>query len=342
MEVAKKLEKDKERLKAIKHERKLIEFPGIKQEHIAAGDAFINDEDYIHYTLINTRKSEDMETLVLIHGFGGSNNIFFRMMKPLSEFFRIISIDLPGMALSSRFDSEKRFKDTKSCVHFFVEQINAFFNRIKLHCFYLVAHSIGAFFATHYFDRYSFKVKKLILLSPAGFNPSTPQTEKQINNMLEKMGWFKRSAIKYMGKKIFEEKKSPFEAIWLPKGMFLKTYFGSKRYNFSEKEMKLLIKYNSYIMSLPQSGERCLGYILADGIKSKLPLIDVLDGMKTRSRDIKIFYGENDWMDDDEAKKNMKLRGLDIEVNYISKSDHQIINQNAEETAACIIDECTK
>ena len=40
--------------------------------------------------------------LVLVHGFGGSGSLFYKVMKGLSENFYVIIIDLIGMGSSSR------------------------------------------------------------------------------------------------------------------------------------------------------------------------------------------------------------------------------------------------
>ena len=275
---------------------------------------------------------------MLIHGFGGSSCIFFRMIVHLAKHFRVITIDLPGMALSSRFDDKKAFNDTRSCISFFRERINDFFESLQLDQFYLAGHSIGCFFSTHYFDKYHKKVKKLMMLSPAGFNDTSPESLREMEDRVSKMGWLRRSLINYSRKKIFEQKKSPFEMLWSPfRGMFLKKYFGAKRYNFSEEEMNMLIEYNKYVLSLPTSGERCLGYILANGIKSNAPLSNVLSKHKDKLGNVVLFYGERDWMDKDDTLISLRERDMEMEIVYITKSDHQIIMQNAEELSREIV-----
>lgn len=41
-------------------------------------------------------------TLLLVHGFGGSGSLFYKVMKGLSEHFYLIIIDLVGMGSSAR------------------------------------------------------------------------------------------------------------------------------------------------------------------------------------------------------------------------------------------------
>ena len=340
-EVIYKLSKDKKRKKALEIEKQLFKYSGLEEKHFKSKDQFITDNDYIHYTEIDKNPEKKKDLLVLVHGFGGSNCIFFRMAVHLSDHFKIITIDLPGMALSSRFDDKKAFDCTNSCINFFVEKINDFFESLKLDQFYLAGHSIGSFFSTHYFDKYHKKVKKLMMLSPAGFNGNTAESLREIKDKVSKMNWFRRSLINYSAKKIFEEKKSPFEMLWSPfRGMFLKKYFGAKRYNFSDEEKNMLVEYNKYVLSLPTSGERCLGYILANGIKSNAPLIHVLDKHKDKCNNIVLFYGERDWMDKDDTLIALQQRDIEIEIVYITKADHQIIMQNAEELSKEVVYNC--
>ena len=41
---------------------------------------------------------------MLVHGFQGSSLLFYRCIKPLSEFFYVVTFDLIGMGTSSRGD----------------------------------------------------------------------------------------------------------------------------------------------------------------------------------------------------------------------------------------------
>lgn len=42
--------------------------------------------------------------MILLHGYGGSNLHYSRMYKELIKKFKVFSIDLPGMGLSSKAD----------------------------------------------------------------------------------------------------------------------------------------------------------------------------------------------------------------------------------------------
>jgi len=66
-----------------------------------------NNSDYIMtYELIPDQAEDntDREVLVMIHGFGGSGLIFYRILKHLHKKYKIYLIDLLGMGRSSRND----------------------------------------------------------------------------------------------------------------------------------------------------------------------------------------------------------------------------------------------
>ena len=77
------------------------------------------------------------------------------------------------MGFNSRNPFLKNLKDHSDWIEYYVTRLKLFFKKLNLSKFTLVAHSIGAYIATHYFDRYHKNVNKLILLSPAGFNMSS-------------------------------------------------------------------------------------------------------------------------------------------------------------------------
>ena len=53
-------------------------------------------------TIFAGNKAEGKPTLVLVHGFGGSASLFYRVFKELSEHFYVIAFDIIGMGSSSR------------------------------------------------------------------------------------------------------------------------------------------------------------------------------------------------------------------------------------------------
>ena len=107
----------------------------------------------------------------MIHGFGGGCYTFYKQISYLIEHFNIILLDIPGMGFNSRQEKLKDFKTWEDFMDYYIVTLNSFFEKLDLKEFHLAGHSLGAYISTFYFEKYPQKIKKLILLSPAGFNP---------------------------------------------------------------------------------------------------------------------------------------------------------------------------
>lgn len=153
--------------------------------------------------------------------------------------------------------------------------------------FYLVGHSIGAYISTYYFDRYNQKVKKLILISPAGFNEADEEYFKKLEKRKEKMSWFFRTTVVWMGNKILKDKVSPFSYAIFP-NFFISKYLGNPRFKFTEKEKVKIQIIMGYFIKQKQYSERCLGHFLVYGQKSYEPLVKILSKHQTRFKDIQV------------------------------------------------------
>ena len=86
-----------------KAERDLLAFSGLASTDYEVRKVFTDDEETTFMTTILVGDSAK-PPLVLIHGFGGSGSLYYKVMKPLAESFYLIIIDLVGMGSSSRPD----------------------------------------------------------------------------------------------------------------------------------------------------------------------------------------------------------------------------------------------
>ena len=84
-----------------KAERELLEYSGLAQDEYEVRKVFTNEEETCYMTTIIAGNPEN-PTLVLVHGFGGSGSLYYKVMKGLAENFYLIIIDLVGMGSSSR------------------------------------------------------------------------------------------------------------------------------------------------------------------------------------------------------------------------------------------------
>ena len=107
------------------------------------------------------------QTLVLVHGYGGSGTLFYKVIKGLTENFYVIVIDLIGMGSSSRPKWSITTGDEAD--DYFMTVLEKW--RVEmgnLTDFILCAHSYGGYLSGTYASKHPQHIKKLVLLSPLG------------------------------------------------------------------------------------------------------------------------------------------------------------------------------
>lgn len=327
------LASDKERQAMLKVEFELLTLAGIQSEHISVSDMFINDSEYIHYIQISKVppivNEKQNNVLLFIHGYGGFGAVYYKVLADLADDFHCIAIDAPGMGFSSRV-SPSPFECIDTCVEFFVSRIKGFADGMGLEKFNLVGHSLGAYISAHFFHYHHERVEKLILLSPAGMNMAVPDQETKLMKFIEEKNFFVRYLAKKFVKRIFKEKSSPFTLMFWPfKKFFFQKYLSAKRFKFTDRERDLLAKLMVYFASLPECGERSIGYLLHYGQVSQKPIIDILSQKPDRADSVMIMYGEFDFMDKHDTIQNLNTKNLDIKITYAKDCDHQLPFQNS-------------
>lgn len=106
-------------------------------------------------------------TLVLVHGFGGSGSLYYKVMAGLAQNFYLVIIDLVGMGSSSR--PEWTCQNGEEADAFFMSHIEKWrINMGNLTNFFIAAHSYGGYLFGTYAAKYPQHVRKLLLLSPLG------------------------------------------------------------------------------------------------------------------------------------------------------------------------------
>ena len=97
--------------------------------------------------------SQDNPPLILVHGFGGSGSLYYKVMKGLSENFYLIIIDLVGMGSSSR--PKWLGKNGTDADLYLVDAIEKWrINMGNLTNFFIAAHSYGGYLFGTYAARY--------------------------------------------------------------------------------------------------------------------------------------------------------------------------------------------
>lgn len=309
-------------------------------DEIVSNDLVISPRDFIHYTVVRKVAETPDNVLVILHGFGGFGAVFYRLIEELAPHFFILLVDLPDMGFSSR-QNEPLFSDTDSAIEYFASRIHVFVDLMNLTRFSLMGHSIGGLLAAHTFERIHQRVERLYLLSPAGFNPAgDPAFARRKEEMMKRSSFFTRCIWKHFEKKLYQDKESPFDVIWMPmraKKWLIRKYWNSPRFKMTPEESRLFYKIQAYFLSLPQYGERCLGYLLHYGINSPRPIIDVLVRQKEHLGKVSIFFGETDWMDTEASRARLEENQLEVPFHVVANSEHQLIFQNPRDIATNVL-----
>ena len=111
----------------------------------------------------------DKPIIVFIHGYASAGPLFYRILQPLQEHFRIILVDIIGMGGSSRPNDflQSEFSPDET-TNYFINYFEKWRKAMRLTDFVLVGHSFGGYIAGLYTEKYSQHIKKLVLLSPIG------------------------------------------------------------------------------------------------------------------------------------------------------------------------------
>lgn len=130
-----------------KDSRGAIKMPRTKQYHVADG----------YYTYDLYENEQNKEVVTIFHGFTGSRKSFNHIAKRLSEFFTVLTIDLPGhghTVLNEAFSMEGFSKD-----------FNHLLEKENIEKTHLIGYSMGGRTALSFLQYYPEKVSKLILES---------------------------------------------------------------------------------------------------------------------------------------------------------------------------------
>ena len=111
--------------------------------------------------------------IIFIHGAGENSNLWKFQFRGLKKDFRIISIDLPGHALSKT--------NKKLSMNLYLEIINKLIFELKLKWIILAGHSMGGAICMSYFLKYN-DLKGLILIGTG----AKLKVNQVIFDMLEK------------------------------------------------------------------------------------------------------------------------------------------------------------
>lgn len=142
-------------------ENELIRLSGIE---ITKRNVCIGRATFLHCLTCGNPENPPM---ILLHGYCGSGLIFFKILKKLTEKYRIYIVDHLGMGRSSR--PEFTANSLEAAEEFFVESLELFRQIEGIERFVLVGHSFGGYISGCYVLKYPERVEKVLYLSPVGF-----------------------------------------------------------------------------------------------------------------------------------------------------------------------------
>ena len=263
--------------------------------------------------------------ILLIHGFQGTSISFNFMMNELKEYGNLYSIDLLGMANSSRPQVHDLFKNASEWIEFYVGFIEKVVESLKFDKFYLIGHSLGGLLSGWYSVKNPEKVIKLTLFSPAGttdfLKKNNDGTITEIKDHLQ----FGRTFAYTILNLIFKLKIT-FQDIycikifnsWIKKGII-------KRYrHIGVEENDIYGQLTEQIAQLPKDLDKMIFFVISNPVPSAtLPLEDKFEKLVSENNfKIDYYYGENDWMEYLGAQRLHQKFASNINFIIVTNSGH--------------------
>jgi len=133
----------------------------VKQELRTPASRFLDWEGAeIHYT----DEGEGIPVL-MIHGFGGAHTHFSKLAELMKDRYRIIRVDLPGFGLSDL----PALSPGEDYVQKYRDYFSFLLRSLQLDSLYVIGNSMGGLVTWVAAADHPEKVKKIVLLSPAGY-----------------------------------------------------------------------------------------------------------------------------------------------------------------------------
>eukprot|EP00347_Sterkiella_histriomuscorum_P022319 403330901 len=279
------------------------------------------------------KDQQEKETIVLLHGYGGSATVFYRCFKGIGERFRFILVDLYGLGQSSRLKIDKKAikKNREAAETYFIEPLEKWRKVMGLDKkFILIGHSMGGYVAACYAMKYHENVKKLILLSPAGFSKLQDRVDSTKNTYLQKK-------LAKGAEWIWEKNVSAFD-LFRKMGVavtaqYLETYFKRKMPELPREDCILMKDYLIQIFLFPGSGEYAVNWLIHSNGQSRDCLLTRIQCIKDKMP-ISFMYGDTDWM---HGRKEIELSEFKLVI--IEGCGHQMHFQNPTNLIKAIFDD---
>lgn len=135
------------------------------------------DDHYIRY-IDTSNNIRNRNSLLLLHGLGGSLERWSKIIPFFSDHYRLIIPDIIGFGYSDK-------PHVEYSVDFFLEFIDKFLKALGIDNLHIIGSSFGGLLALEFAIKFPNKTNKLVLLSPAGMmNRVTPTLNLYISAAL--------------------------------------------------------------------------------------------------------------------------------------------------------------
>mmetsp|Transcript_33343 Transcript_33343/g.58480 ORF Transcript_33343/g.58480 Transcript_33343/m.58480 type:complete len:339 (-) Transcript_33343:48-1064(-) len=313
-------------LKLKEREEALLELMGVPYTRVRAK---YGEDDYVAAIEVGQGFP-----IVLIHGYGGGAGIFYRVMKLLADRFRLISIDLPGMGMSSRPYFETG--DETEAENFFIKPIEALMSQLGLTRFFLWGHSFGGYIAGCYACAHPEQIESLVLVSAVGV-ASEPLLDT-LSNKKYSSSWLLKGFFNLMVFLWENGVVSPGKLVSCTgpaSKMFLFQYMNRLLQHEDEETRKRFVKYIEMINLLPPSGELALPVLFKPGVWAKRPLSRRLKDLEAP---ILFVNGGTDWVTSDGGIETAKLSPHIVQVTVIDNGGHHLYLENPAELITVLLE----
>ncbi len=278
------------------------------------------------------------ETVVFLHGFGGSSATYHPFLTELADHYDVYAIDLLGMGCSGKPDINYQKLTAEQVIELFVESLKQWFDQMQIGPFRLVAHSLGAYFASFYLARNDSRAVSFCSISLAGA-AREPQDFSEV--MKQKKLPFKRKAMYWFWSFMNQGYIKGHTAFsLLPMESLIHSY-SKGRIGFEGEEKKSAVKYLSAMFWDKNFSADIITRIFKYRAYAKIPVSDVMHLVEQKV-DCTHIWGDQDWQDKFTFNKFVQDSsllspdGLKSKVVFMENCGHQIPNVNPQQLVAKI------
>lgn len=207
---------------------------------------------------------------------------------------------------------------------FFVSAMESWRERNGIQKMILLGHSMGGYLSVAYAERFPDRVEHLILASPCGV--SARPAESEIDARLMQQPWHVRGLLRTAGF-LWEQGWTPQSVLRMVghrlggrKAMlqYVQKRFKNNGQWTEQVTPEKLGEYQYQVWAAPGSGEYVLAELLHPGAYAKSPLAARIAALRVPK--VSMFYGDDDWMDVEAARKLVVEKVLKEEKSLASRS----------------------